>query len=163
MSDDNTTGQDQVVSRDIAFIRALAEVLRENDLSEIEVCREYGDDDELEVRLRREPPEPRDAPVVLERAMPAPEPRPAPADAPSPDLTDALLSPMVGTAYLAPEPGAQPFVAVGDQVSEGQTVLIIEAMKTMNQIPAPHSGTVKAILVSNAEPVEFGAPMMIIG
>jgi acetyl-CoA carboxylase biotin carboxyl carrier protein len=69
---------------------------------------------------------------------------------------------MVGTAYLAPEPGAEPFVQVGDTVAEGQTVLIIEAMKTMNQIPSPRAGTVKAVLVANAEPVEYGAPLMII-
>uniref|UniRef100_UPI0023674489 acetyl-CoA carboxylase biotin carboxyl carrier protein n=1 Tax=Alkalilacustris brevis TaxID=2026338 RepID=UPI0023674489 len=74
----------------------------------------------------------------------------------------AVTSPMVGTAYLSPEPGADPFVTVGAQVSEGQTVLIIEAMKTMNHIPAPRAGTVKRILVSDASAVEYGAPLMII-
>ena len=69
---------------------------------------------------------------------------------------------MVGTAYLSSEPGAEPFVKVGDRVSEGQTVLIIEAMKTMNQIPSPRDGTVRRIMVANAEPVEFGHPLMII-
>ena len=69
---------------------------------------------------------------------------------------------MVGTAYLAPEPGAEPFVSAGDQVVEGQTLLIIEAMKTMNQIPSPRAGRVRTILVENAEPVEFGEPLMII-
>ena len=69
---------------------------------------------------------------------------------------------MVGTVYLAPEPGAPNFVAVGDKVSEGQTLLIVEAMKTMNQIPAPRSGTVKRVLVEDGAPVEFGAPMMIV-
>ncbi len=69
---------------------------------------------------------------------------------------------MVGTVYLQPEPGAAPFVKIGDSVKEGDTLLIIEAMKTMNQIPAPHSGTVKRILVSDGDPVEFGAPLMII-
>ena len=69
---------------------------------------------------------------------------------------------MVGTAYLSPEPGAEAFVSVGDKVTEGQTLLIIEAMKTMNQIPAPHGGTVKRIVVEDASPVEFGAPLMII-
>ena len=77
-------------------------------------------------------------------------------------MPGAVTSPMVGTAYLQPEPGAKSFVQVGDQVSEGQTVLIIEAMKTMNQIPAPHSGTVKRILIEDGTPVEFGAPLMII-
>jgi acetyl-CoA carboxylase biotin carboxyl carrier protein len=74
----------------------------------------------------------------------------------------AVTSPMVGTAYLAPEPGADNFVKTGDKVSEGDTLLIIEAMKTMNQIPAPRSGTVKRILVEDGAPVEFGAPLMII-
>ena len=69
---------------------------------------------------------------------------------------------MVGTAYLAPEPGADPFVTVGAQVKEGQTVLIVEAMKTMNHIPAPHAGTVKRILVEDGSPVEYGAPLLII-
>ena len=69
---------------------------------------------------------------------------------------------MVGTAYLAPEPGARPFVDVGDRVKEGQTLLIIEAMKTMNQIPAPRAGTVKEILVDDAQPVEYGEPLLII-
>ena len=69
---------------------------------------------------------------------------------------------MVGTAYLAPEPGADDFVKVGDAVSEGQTLLIVEAMKTMNQIPAPKSGTVKRVLIEDGAPVEFGAPLMII-
>ena len=70
---------------------------------------------------------------------------------------------MVGTAYLAPEPGAANFISVGDKVSEGQTILIIEAMKTMNQIPAPRAGTVKRILIEDGAPVEFGAPLVILG
>ena len=69
---------------------------------------------------------------------------------------------MVGTVYLAAEPGADPFVSVGDKVKEGQTLLIVEAMKTMNQIPAPKSGTVKRLLVEDGAPVEFGAPLMIV-
>jgi acetyl-CoA carboxylase biotin carboxyl carrier protein len=93
----------------------------------------------------------------------AASPAPAVAQAAAgPDLSNALTSPMVGTAYLSSEPGSEPFVKVGDTVSEGQTVLIIEAMKTMNQIPSPRAGTVKSILVANAEPVEFGHPLMII-
>ena len=74
----------------------------------------------------------------------------------------AVTSPMVGTAYWAPEPGAKPFIEVGSKVSVGQTLLIIEAMKTMNQIPAPHAGKVTAILVENGQPVEFGEPLVII-
>jgi acetyl-CoA carboxylase biotin carboxyl carrier protein len=80
----------------------------------------------------------------------------------TPDLSNAVTSPMVGTAYLSPEPGADPFVGIGDEVAEGETIMIIEAMKTMNQIPAPRAGRVRAVLVDNAEPVEFGEPLMII-
>ncbi|MEL6218069.1 MAG: acetyl-CoA carboxylase biotin carboxyl carrier protein [Pseudomonadota bacterium] len=157
------------IEQDIAFIRALAQLLRDTDLAEIEVEREYGEDDELSVRLTRYAaqapavaPAPAPPPAAMPVAAAAPAPAPA-AEAAAPDLGDAVTSPMVGTVYLAAEPGADPFVQVGDTVSEGQTVLIIEAMKTMNQIPAPKAGTVKAILVSNAEPVEFGTPMILIG
>ncbi len=154
------------VEQDVAFIRALAELLRESELTEIEVERKYADNNELNVRLSRAV-----TAVVTPTHVPAPaQPAPAPAAAapvPSaapdePDLSNALTSPMVGTAYLSSEPGSEPFVKVGDTVSEGQTVLIIEAMKTMNQIPSPRAGTVRQILVDNAEPVEFGHPLMII-
>jgi acetyl-CoA carboxylase biotin carboxyl carrier protein len=152
------------VEQDVAFIRALAELLRESELTEIEVERTYADNNELNVRLSR---------AVTAVAVPAHVPAPAqPAPAPAapeepaapagPDLSNALTSPMVGTAYLSSEPGTEPFVKVGDTVSEGQTVLIIEAMKTMNQIPSPRAGTVRQVLVANAEPVEFGHPLMII-
>ncbi|MEL7173043.1 MAG: acetyl-CoA carboxylase biotin carboxyl carrier protein [Pseudomonadota bacterium] len=155
---------------DVAFIRALAEILKENDLGEIEVAREWGDDDELKIRLSRPAP----APVITAApAVPTPQPAAAPAPAasapaaPAPAASaaapeNAVTSPMVGTAYLSGEPGADPFVSVGDQVTEGQTLLIIEAMKTMNQIPAPRAGRVAAILVANAEPVEFGAPLVVL-
>ena len=154
------------VEQDVAFIRALADLLKEAELTEIEVKREYGDNDELEVRLSRAA-----APAQVHTPAPTPAQNAqapvsaAPADpAPSsgPDLSNALASPMVGTAYLSAEPGADPFVKVGDTVTEGQTVLVIEAMKTMNQIPSPRAGTVRQILVANAEPVEFGHPLMII-
>ncbi|MEL7772327.1 biotin/lipoyl-containing protein, partial [Citromicrobium bathyomarinum] len=79
-----------------------------------------------------------------------------------PDLSNAVPSPMVGTVYLAPEPGAADFISVGAQVKEGQTILIVEAMKVMNPITAPRSGTVKAILVDNAQPVEFDQPLVVI-
>jgi len=157
------------VDQDVAFIRALAELLRETELTEIEVRREYGENDDLEVRLSRTATAAA-APVQVVAQAPIPAPS-APAAAPAaeapaapagPDLSNALTSPMVGTAYLAPEPGADPFVRVGDTVSEGQIVLIIEAMKTMNQIPSPRAGTVRQFLVTNGEPVEFGHPLMII-
>ncbi|WP_281823764.1 acetyl-CoA carboxylase biotin carboxyl carrier protein [Jannaschia rubra] len=152
---------------DVAFIRALAELLRENDLTELEVSREYGEDDALNVRVARQlvaAPAP-SAPVQV--SVPAPS-APA-ATAPSAPQEDpaqdpgAVSSPMVGTIYLASEPGAAPFVQVGDNVAEGQTLLIVEAMKTMNQIPSPRAGTVKRILVEDGAPVEYGAPLVILG
>ena len=96
------------------------------------------------------------------KPAPKPAPAPAPAAADPADHPGVVTSPMVGTTYLAAEPGADPFVTVGMQVSAGQTLLIIEAMKTMNHIPAPATGTVKRILVADGSPVEYGAPLMII-
>ena len=151
------------VEQDIAFIRALADLLQETELTEIEVNREYADNDELNVRLSRAATA---APAPVHLPAPAPAHQApvatAPAAAAEPDLSNALTSPMVGTAYLSSEPDTDAFVKVGDTVTEGQTVLIIEAMKTMNQIPSPRVGTVRQILVANAEPVEFGHPLMII-
>ena len=151
---------------DVEFIRALAELLRQNDLSEIEVNRAYGDDDALTVRVARQfavpaapAPQPQQLPPPAALA-PAPSAPATPAD-PSED-PGMVASPMVGTAYLQSEPGTPPFVRVGDAVAEGQTILIIEAMKTMNQIPAPRAGKVKRILVDDGAPVEFGAPLMIV-
>lgn len=153
---------------DVAFIQALAELLTANDLTELQVKRDYGDDGKLSVRVSRA------STVVTEVAQmpqapaahpPAPAPAPAPAEAPSEDpasLPGAVTSPMVGTAYLSPEPGAASFVGVGDTVSEGQTLMIVEAMKTMNHIPSPKSGTVKRILVEDGAPVEYGAALMIV-
>jgi acetyl-CoA carboxylase biotin carboxyl carrier protein len=150
---------------DIEFIRALAELLRENDLTEIEVNRDYGEEDALTVRVARLAP--------AQAMMPAPAPpqlapAPAPAAIAAPGPADpsedpgVVPSPMVGTAYMQGEPGTPPFVKVGDTVTEGQTILIIEAMKTMNQIPAPRAGRVKRILVEDGQPVEFGAPLIIL-
>ncbi len=157
---------------DVAFIEALAELLNRNGLSELSVKREYGEDDSLEVRVVRQLAPVAAAPVAAPPVMVAPAAAPAPvaasvaaAPAPSDDPAQhpgCLTSPMVGTVYLAPEPGAQPFVAIGAQVAAGQTVLIIEAMKTMNQIPAPRAGTLRRILIEDGTPVEYGAPLMII-
>ncbi|MCU4653775.1 acetyl-CoA carboxylase biotin carboxyl carrier protein [Roseibacterium sp. SDUM158016] len=154
--------------KDVAFIRALAELLRETELSELEVKREYGEADRLNVRVARQMAAPA-APVSVSMpaAMPAPVPAtPAAPSAPAPEdpaqHAGAVTSPMVGTVYLQPEPGSKSFVSVGDKVSEGQTLLIIEAMKTMNQIPSPRAGTVKRILVEDKSAVEYGAPLMII-
>ncbi|MBM3569802.1 MAG: acetyl-CoA carboxylase biotin carboxyl carrier protein, partial [Alphaproteobacteria bacterium] len=99
-------------------------------------------------------------------AAAAPQAAAAPAAAPAPaddDLENAVVSPMVGTVYLAPEPGAAHFVKAGDRVSKGQTLLIVEAMKTMNPIPAPHDGTVKKVLVGDGAPVEYGQPLVVLG
>ena len=160
--------------KDVEFIQALAELLKESDLAEIEIKREYAKGDELKVRLSRAAAIPAAgvAPQVPALAPPVPLPQhiapsaqqntEAPEATDEPDLSNAVTSPMVGTVYLAPEPGADPFVSPGDEVSEGQTILIIEAMKTMNHIPAPRGGRVRTVLVDNAEPVEFGEPLIII-
>ncbi|MDE9450458.1 acetyl-CoA carboxylase biotin carboxyl carrier protein [Aliiroseovarius sp. Z3] len=158
---------------DVSFIEALAKILQENDLSEVEVMRDYGENDSLNVRVSR-------AKEVVQMTAAAPTVAAAPAPAPSPAATapdaggsarasddpaghpGAVPSPMVGTVYLQAEPGTPAFVSIGDKVEEGQTLLIVEAMKTMNQIPAPRAGTVKRILVEDGAPVEFGAPLMII-
>lgn len=153
---------------DVSFIRALAELLRANDLTELEVKREYGDNDRLNVRVSRggvyvpAPP----APAALVPGVPAAPATPATLQAPSGGdpaaHPGAVTSPMVGTVYLQAEPGTPPFVSVGQSVKVGDTLLIIEAMKTMNQIPAPHAGVVKRILVEDGAPVEYGAPLVII-
>ncbi len=156
---------------DVAFIRALAELLNENDLTELQVKRDYAEDDSLNVRVSRKPPQqvmaaPRSvqaaAPVALAAPAAAATAEAAGGADPSSD-PGAVTSPMVGTVYTAPEPGAPAFIAVGAQVSEGDTLLIVEAMKTMNHIPAPRSGTVKRILVEDGAAVEFGAPLVILG
>lgn len=157
---------------DVAFISALAELLNKNDLTELSVKREYGEDDSMEVRVVKQanivtmaaPAPMMAAPMAASVAAHAAPAAAAPAALPEDPAQHpgAVTSPMVGTAYLAAEPGATPFVTVGAQVAEGQTVLIIEAMKTMNHIPAPRAGTVKRILVTDGTPVEYGAPLMII-
>ena len=156
--------------KDVAFIEALARVLRDNDLSEVEVARDEGDDRELKVRLARQA-----APVIAAApasvaapaavaAAPAAAPAPAAAAAPEDPAQHpgAVTSPMVGTVYLSPEPGADAFVKAGDAVQEGQTLLIVEAMKTMNQIPAPRAGKVARVIVDDGQAVEFGAPLVIL-
>ncbi|MDG4648159.1 acetyl-CoA carboxylase biotin carboxyl carrier protein [Roseibacterium sp. SDUM158017] len=159
---------DKTHETDVAFIKALAELLRENDLTELHVKRDYGEDDTLNVRVARQlhaAPAPAMAAIPgLAGTAPPPAAAAAPHDTPEDPAqhAGAVTSPMVGTVYLQAEPGAKPFVAVGDKVSEGQTLLIIEAMKTMNQIPSPRAGTVKRILVEDKSAVEYGAPLMII-
>jgi acetyl-CoA carboxylase biotin carboxyl carrier protein len=152
---------------DVSFIQALAELLRENDLTELQVKRDYGENDSLNVRVSRQ------TQMVMQASVPAaapaaaaPSAAPAAATASASDdpasHPGAVTSPMVGTVYMAAEPGAAPFVSVGTTVKEGDTILIIEAMKTMNHIPAPRAGTIKRVLVEDGGPVEFGAPLVII-
>ncbi|MER8369739.1 MULTISPECIES: acetyl-CoA carboxylase biotin carboxyl carrier protein [unclassified Mesorhizobium] len=143
---------------DQQLIRDLAGILNDTNLTEIEV--ELGD---LKVRVSRQAP----AVHAVAAAQPAYAPaaaQPAAAAAPAtPDVSkNAVASPMVGTAYLAPSPDARPFIEIGQKVKEGQTLLIIEAMKTMNQIPSPRAGTVTAILFEDAQPVEYGMPLVVI-
>jgi acetyl-CoA carboxylase biotin carboxyl carrier protein len=150
---------------DVAFIQALAELLNKNDLTELSVKREYGPDDRLDVKVSKQvhmvsAPTPVYAPVAPGTPAPAVVAASAPED--PAQHPGAVTSPMVGTVYLSAEPGATPFVSVGAAVTEGQTVLIIEAMKTMNHIPAPHAGTVRRILVADGNAVEYGAPLLII-
>ncbi len=151
---------------DVAFVQALAELLRANDLTEIEVVREYDGENTLNVRVARQieaAPVVMSAPVAQVAAAPTAAIAAAVVAADDPaQHPGAVTSPMVGTVYLSPEPGTPAFVSIGDKVTEGQTVCIVEAMKTMNQIHAPRAGTVKRILIEDAAPVEFGAPMMII-
>lgn len=139
------------------LIRELAALLNETGLTEIEVEHE-----DTRIRVARGA-----APVSVQAPVMAPA-APAKADTAPPAPVDpashagAILSPMVGTAFRAPEPGGRPYIEVGDRVSEGQTLLIIEAMKTMNQIPAPRAGTVVRIMVEDGHPVEFGEPLIIV-
>lgn len=147
------TGVDQQLIRDLAGI------LNDTNLTEIEV--ELGD---LKVRVSRQ------SQTVHAVAAPAPayaaaapaQPAAAAAPAAADQSKNAVPSPMVGTAYLAPSPDAKPFIEIGQKVKEGQTLLIIEAMKTMNQIPSPRAGTVTAILFEDAQPVEYGMPLVVI-
>ncbi|MER8706953.1 acetyl-CoA carboxylase biotin carboxyl carrier protein [Mesorhizobium sp. M1088] len=143
---------------DQQLIRDLAGILNDTNLTEIEV--ELGD---LKVRVSRQAP----AVHAVAATQPAYAPaaaQPAAAAAPAtPEVSkNAVASPMVGTAYLAPSPDARPFIEIGQKVKEGQTLLIIEAMKTMNQIPSPRAGTVTAILFEDAQPVEYGMPLVVI-
>jgi len=140
------------------IIRELAELLGETGLSEIEIERKG-----LRVRVARNLTAAATvaAPMPMATAQPGAT-APATASAEPADHPGTVKSPMVGTAYLAAEPGAPAFVSVGAKVSEGQTIMIVEAMKTMNHITATHGGTISAILVENGQPVEFGEPLVVI-
>ena len=146
---------------DGALLRELAELLSANDLTEIEV-----EDGDRKIKVRREsapvmayaPAPAATAPTAAAPAPAAAAPEAAPAAAP----VDAVKSPMVGTAYLSPEPGAKPFIAPGQSVKAGDTLLIIEAMKVMNPITAPKAGKIGQILIGDAQPVEFDQPLVVI-
>jgi acetyl-CoA carboxylase biotin carboxyl carrier protein len=169
MSNDEGQGKDSGKRKsggmniDTALVRELAELLNETGLTEIEV-----EDDDRKIRVSRgavasaapvyaaAPAPAAAAPAPAAAAPAAPEP------AAGPDMTNAVKSPMVGTCYLTPEPGAAPFVSVGQAVKEGDTLLIVEAMKVMNPITAPRAGTITAILIETAQPVEFDQPLVVI-
>ncbi len=153
---------------DIEYIRAVADLFKETGLAELSVRREFGDGNgKLSVRLARHAatrPALAAVPAPLAEAD-APQTAatsPAGAPAPAPTPGNAVTSPMVGTAYLGPEPGADPFVKPGDSVQQGDALLIVEAMKTMNFIEAPRAGTVLEVLVDDGEPVEYGTPLVLL-
>ena len=151
---DSKDGQKMRV--DSALLRELAKMLSANDLTEIEV-----EDGDRKIKVRRDP-----APVMPHAPAPVAAPAaaaPAAETAPAAAPVDAVKSPMVGTVFLSPEPGAAPFVAPGQTVKQGDTLMIIEAMKVMNPITAPNAGTVKQVMVSDAQPVEFDQPLVVIG
>ena len=156
---------------DIDFIRQLAQIIADGAVGEIEIKH-----DDVKIRLSRETVGGGVA-AAAQVSMPAPHlmPQPMPAFAPPPgaatattageavgDVGEAVPSPMVGTAYMAAAPGAEPYARVGEKVSKGQTIMIVEAMKTMNQIPSPRDGTVRAICVEDGQPVEYGETLVML-
>jgi acetyl-CoA carboxylase biotin carboxyl carrier protein len=160
---DDTKGSDPIDTR---LVRRLAAILKDTGLSEIEV--ERGD---LKIRVARELTMAAPAAIAAPAYVAAPPPASMPSDPAAPPAAtpppparqgEEVKSPMVGTAYLSPQPGTPVFVKPGDKINEGQTILIVEAMKTMNPIPAPRSGVVLEVLVSDGQPVEFGEPLIIL-
>ena len=154
--------------QDVEFIQSLAKLLNQNELTELEVSREYGETDKINVRVSKS-----GSPQAYQVATQQPSMAPATAPMAQEGSSDqnindpvshpgAVTSPMVGTVYMQAEPGAEPFISVGSSVSEGDTLLIVEAMKTMNQIPSPKSGTVKRIFVEDGAAVEFGSPLVVV-
>ena len=164
MAEDSDESRDDNSMRvDTALVRELAELLAANELTEIEVA-----DGGRKIKVKREAGQVMAYAPALAHAAPAAAPGPQ-GDASGEQASaiaisaDAVKSPMVGTVYLAPEPGAAPFISVGQQVAAGATLMVIEAMKVMNPITAPKAGTVQQLLVSDAQPVEFDQPLAVIG
>ena len=153
-------------NEDLSFIESLIELLKKNDLTNLEISRDEGDDRGISIRLSQQsnidlPFENVNTRIVTK--VGSSDSNSTPMSSEDPTLENgAVTSPMVGTCFLQTEPGSPPFVSIGTTVIEGQTLLIIEAMKTMNHIPAPKAGTIKRILIEDGTPVEFGAPLMII-
>ena len=143
-----------IVDRDL--IRELTKLLDETGLTEIEI-----EQDGQRVRVARNAAAPAPSPPRHARSA-APPPLPVSVPLDPAKHPGVVVSPMVGTAYVAPEPGGKPFIEIGSQVKVGDTLLVVEAMKTMNQIPAPRAGTVIQILFEDGQPVEFGEPLVII-
>ena len=157
----NGNGDDRAMQVDVALVRELAELLDATNLSEIEV-----EDGERKIRVKRRIGGSNEGVIVQHvpaaAAPSAPAAAPAPVAQPAANDPNAIRSPMVGTCYLSPEPGAAQFVKVGESVQAGQTLIIIEAMKVMNPITAPSAGTVRAILVENGQPVEYDQPLIVV-
>ncbi len=164
MADMNEANGGGAMQVDVNLVRQLAELLDTTQLTEIEV-----EDGDRKIRVARKAAQVAAAPMHY-AAAPAPAQTAAPAAAPqvdnagpsAPSDANAVRSPMVGTVYLAAEPGAKPFASVGQTVAAGDTLLIVEAMKVMNPITAPSAGTVKAVLVENGQPVEFDQPLVVV-
>jgi acetyl-CoA carboxylase biotin carboxyl carrier protein len=164
MAEASKGGKDGAMRIDPSLVRELAQLLTDNQLTEIEV-----QDGERRIKVSREP-----APIIGASAAMMPQAAPAltappmhakeDVGAPAEGLAGhSIKSPMVGTAFLSPEPGGTPFIEVGDAVKAGDTLLIVEAMKVMNPITAPEGGVIKKIMVADAQPVEFDQPLVIIG
>ena len=156
---DDKHNRDTAMAIDTALVRELAELLGETGLTEIEV-----EDNHRKIRVSRAAaPAAAAAPAFFAAPVAAPAAAaPEAAPAPAAEHANAVKSPMVGTVYLSADPGSAPFVSVGQAVKEGDTLVIVEAMKVMNPIVAPASGTVRAILVENAQPVEYDQPLVVI-
>jgi acetyl-CoA carboxylase biotin carboxyl carrier protein len=162
MSDERDAPAEGGMRIEADLVRQLAELLNENELTEIEVV-----DGDRRIAVKREPAAAAPAPALAAAPPPPPPPPPPAPAAAAPDVSPAnhpgaVKSPMVGTVYLSGEPGAKPFVSPGDSVREGETLLIVEAMKVMNPIAAPRAGTVRQVLVVDGQPVEFDQPLVIV-